>query len=58
MKSPTVSDPVHPRPTFPAPPPALSSGSLFQGAREIVIRHDGQDYRLRVTSQNKLILTK
>lgn len=41
-----------------APSPALSSQALFQGAPEVVIRHDGQDYRLRITRQNKLILTK
>lgn len=34
------------------------SGELFRGAREILIRHEGQDYRLRITQQNKLILTK
>ncbi len=34
------------------------SSVLFQGNQEIVIRHDGQDYRLRITRQNKLILTK
>lgn len=30
----------------------------MQGRREVVIVHDGSDYRLRVTSNNKLILTK
>jgi hemin uptake protein HemP len=38
--------------------PVAQSAHLFQGRQEIVIRHDGQDYRLRVTRQNKLILTK
>lgn len=37
---------------------AINSGHLLQGRQEIVIRHDGQEYRLRVTRQNKLILTK
>jgi hemin uptake protein HemP len=37
---------------------AISSGSLMQGQREIVIRHAGHDYRLRVTANDKLILTK
>lgn len=41
-----------------APSPALSSQALFQGTLEVLIRHDGQDYRLRITRQNKLILTK
>ncbi|HNQ04069.1 MAG TPA: hemin uptake protein HemP [Thiobacillaceae bacterium] len=36
----------------------IDSGELFQSRQEVVIRHDGQDYRLRITRQNKLILTK
>lgn len=45
---------------------ASSSGSprrirlrdILLEAREIIIEHDGQDYRLRITSRGKLILTK
>jgi hemin uptake protein HemP len=36
----------------------LSSLALFAGAKELVIDHAGQEYRLRQTSQGKLILTK
>ena len=36
----------------------LHSSELFDGAREIVIEHGGEEYRLRVTSNGKLILTK
>jgi hemin uptake protein HemP len=36
----------------------LSSMALFGGAKELVIDHAGQEYRLRQTSQGKLILTK
>ena len=36
----------------------LSSTALFRGQREIVILHRGQEYRLRITKSNKLILTK
>ncbi|MBF0678700.1 MAG: hemin uptake protein HemP [Devosia sp.] len=36
----------------------LTSDELFAGSREIVILHNGVPYRLRVTRQNKLILTK
>lgn len=36
----------------------MQSAALFLGRQEVVIRHDGQDYRLRITRQNKLILTK
>ncbi len=31
---------------------------LFSGARELVIKHAGEDYSLRLTNQGKLILTK
>ena len=31
---------------------------LLQGGREAVLEHDGQDYRLRITANGKLILTK
>lgn len=37
---------------------AIDSVSLLQGRQEIVIVHDGHEYRLRITRQNKLILTK
>jgi hemin uptake protein HemP len=37
---------------------AIDSASLFQGRQEIVIVHAGHEYRLRITRQNKLILTK
>lgn len=37
---------------------SISSESLFSGARELVISHAGGEYRLRLTSQGKLILTK
>ncbi len=35
-----------------------TSKALFSGAREIIIEHAGVEYRLRLTSQDKLILTK
>jgi hemin uptake protein HemP len=55
-----------------AGPPALPSGlrqlaitenhidsrELFTGTREIIIAHGDDNYRLRLTAQNKLILTK
>ncbi|MEG1971292.1 MAG: hemin uptake protein HemP [Burkholderiaceae bacterium] len=37
---------------------ALPSHQLFRGRREVVIRHAGEDYRLRITRLNKLILTQ
>lgn len=33
-------------------------GELMGGAREIVLEFEQQDYRLRITSKGKLILTK
>lgn len=36
----------------------IDSLSLLRGAREIVIRHGDQAYRLRHTRNGKLILTK
>jgi hemin uptake protein HemP len=37
---------------------SLNSRDLFIGTREVIIHHGGEIYRLRLTSQNKLILTK
>ena len=36
----------------------LDSRDLFVGTREITILHGGDAYNLRLTAQNKLILTK
>lgn len=36
----------------------LSSRDLFRADNEIQIQHDNQLYRLRITRQGKLILTK
>ncbi|RJG04716.1 hemin uptake protein HemP [Noviherbaspirillum cavernae] len=36
----------------------FSSAALLGGAREVEIAHNGMVYRLRETSQGKLILTK
>jgi hemin uptake protein HemP len=36
----------------------IDSRELFAGVREITIAHGKDTYRLRLTSQNKLILTK
>lgn len=41
-----------------APLPVYESGQLFESGKEILIRHGGELYRLRLTRQNKLILTK
>ena len=36
----------------------VRSSDLFQGAKELVIRHGSEEYRLRITRTGKLILTK
>ena len=41
-----------------AVPRRLRSRDLLADAREVIIEHDGDDYRLRCTSKGKLILTK
>lgn len=38
--------------------PRVTSAALFQGRRELIIEHDGDVYRLQITSRNKLILIK
>lgn len=51
-------------PAPPSPPPTsaerprVSSRQLLQGASAVEIEHAGQCYLLRVTRENKLILTK
>ena len=46
-----VANPNQPRKTF-------DSEALLKGRREILIRHGDRIYRLRHTSNDKLILTK
>lgn len=38
--------------------PMLHSQHLFSMGREIRILHEGEEYRLRLTRNNRLILTK
>lgn len=51
------NDGFRPRDTA-APRRGVPSEQLLRGARELVILHDGCEYVLRLTRQNKLILTK
>ena len=39
-------------------PVTLDTATLFGGRSEVRLLHRGQEYRLRVTRQGKLILTK
>ena len=36
----------------------VTSADLLDGARELIILHAGETYRLRITSKDRLILTK
>lgn len=36
----------------------INSEKLMKGSREVVIIHNGERYRLRITSKQRLILTK
>lgn len=40
------------------PPRSIDSATLFADRNELVILHNGTPYRLRITRQDKLILTK
>jgi hemin uptake protein HemP len=42
----------------PAPIAQVAFADLSSGRREVYIEHAGQVYRLSLTAQNKLILTK
>lgn len=41
-----------------SPPKRIDARELLGDSREIRIMHDGQEYRLSMTSKGKLILTK
>lgn len=41
-----------------AAPVILDSAALFGRGNEVRVRHNGQEYRLRITKAGKLILTK
>ena len=47
-----------PSPVPPSPAPAkVSSQALLGTRKELVITHNGREYRLRITHNGKLILT-
>jgi hemin uptake protein HemP len=47
-----------PSPAQPLPPPAkVPSQALLGTRKELLITHNGREYRLRVTQNGKLILT-
>ena len=52
---------TNPKPQHPVPPSEVlkrvSSESLLGEAKELVIVHNGREYRLRLTQSGKLLLT-
>jgi hemin uptake protein HemP len=56
----THDKPVPPAPPITAPnlPARVDSEDILRGASTVEIEHAGQRYLLRVTRENKLILTK
>jgi hemin uptake protein HemP len=38
--------------------PRIDASTLLASSREIILVHNDQEYRLRITSNDKLILTK
>jgi hemin uptake protein HemP len=41
-----------------SPPEVIPADFLFKSAQEVLIQHKGELYRLRITRNDKLILTK
>nr|WP_249731207.1 hemin uptake protein HemP [Chelatococcus sp. HY11] len=59
MSSHETSPPVPPASAKrPADQPIVNAQQLFGDKRELVIVHNGERYRLRITANDKLILTK
>ena len=56
----TNERPARAKDEAPAPEAAsrIESQELFAGNTEVIIDHEGDRYRLRLTSKGKLILTK
>ena len=43
---------------YPDMPEPIAADVLFRGRQEVLIRHQGEIYRLRITRNGKLILNK
>ncbi len=54
----THASPTSDRRLRSAAPQRIGSVQLLAGGNELVIEHAGQEYRLRLTRNDKLILTK
>ncbi|MFQ5881965.1 MAG: hemin uptake protein HemP [Candidatus Methylomirabilales bacterium] len=59
MPKETVPKREGPGPPVPRPQRRrIHTADLMQGAREIILLHEGEEYVLRITKAGKLILTK
>ena len=58
MDTATLSLPSRPLHASRPAQPRLKSQDLFRGTQELIIEHQGQEYRLRLTRNDKLILNK
>jgi hemin uptake protein HemP len=56
-RGPSDARPAEPRPAGEASP-RFKVSELLGKAREAILVHGGEEYRLRITSNGKLILTK
>ncbi len=56
--APDMQQTADPPPEAPPETRVVTSAELLGGAREIAIQHGGETYRLRLTSKDRLILTK
>ena len=54
----TQTHPITPPAALNQPRPRIDSTEILRGANAVEIEHGGQRYILRVTRENKLILTK
>jgi hemin uptake protein HemP len=55
---PTETNPPHSHDAGASPVRRYVVADLLQGGREVILVHDGSEYRLRITGNGKLILTK
>jgi hemin uptake protein HemP len=58
MQTATLSLPRRAQPLRTASQLRFKSEDLFRGTQELIIEHQGQEYRLRLTRNDKLILNK
>ena len=54
-RDPTAAQIAH---SAPMRPVRVRVSEILSGGREAILEHNGEDYRLRITANGKLILTK